>query len=280
MQYYVSKCWRGTKLTVAATQTLTSGGMLLYGLVASGGPASVAFGVVGLACSALLFFDSSKVQNDIVSAIRQNEQSLRAYRVENSRYASENRRLHENVTLLDQSLQKSANEIGLLQKLRSEYVESLQQFERQLRDERAQTESLEEQVQRLDRLRADFLHENQKLQQTVAEAKQHSDSIERLYEQTTASEQAQRAQVDRLKTMVASMQELLTAVANQGDEFQQFSDAIDTRLIEMDRQNESLENTAAVMEALLGTMTRQRFEQLDANKDGLLTADEFASAQQ
>ena len=275
--YFVSKCWRGTKLAVASTQTVVCGGVLLHGLLAasSGGTLNIALGAIGLAGSALLFFDSSKVQADILSAIKQNERTLTQFKSENSEFKAQNGKLSKSIMQMQVSLRASGMHIKALETVQKDYVASLDAFQKDLAEEKTQTEHLTAQVDKLDAMRARFVKENEQLQASLQDAKQHSGDIKALYETAVASDSAHCEQIKRLETIVDSMQQLLPAVAHEGDQFQAFSDAIDTRLLEMDRQNNTLENTASTMERLLSELTREKFVSLDKNNDGVVTRDEF-----
>lgn len=274
---YLSRCWRSTKLTVASTQTLASGGILLHGLLASGGALSIALGSIGLACSALLLVDS---RGDFVIAkfVERNEAALKVYREQNSDFQRENVALHRNVEQLSASLSQSAREVDCLQHLRAKYVETLADLERTLREEKGEKDRLADKVDALDQLRARFSDQNKKFMQDLAVAEKQSEHIKALYAEARQSDAAHRAQADRLKTIVDSMQELLAAVAHEGDQFQQFSEAIDTRLLEMDRQNNSLEHTARTMDMLLSKLKADKFSELDADHDGVVTQSEFDAA--
>lgn len=274
---YLSRCWRSTKLTVASTQTLASGGILLHGLLASGGALSIALGSIGLACSALLLVDS---RGDFVIAkfVERNEAALKVYREQNSDFQRENVALHRNVEQLSASLSQSAREVDCLQHLRQKYVETLADLERTLREEKGEKDRLADKVDALDQLRARFSDQNKKFMQDLAVAEKQSEHIKALYAEARQSDAAHRAQADRLKTIVDSMQELLAAVAHEGDQFQQFSEAIDTRLLEMDRQNDSLEHTARTMDMLLSKLKADKFSELDADHDGVVTQSEFDAA--
>lgn len=275
MSQYLSKCWRGTKVTVASAQTLASSGVFLHGLLASGGALSIVLGTIGLACSALLWIDS-KGNFEVARFVKQNEAILKSYRLQNEDFRNENLALQSNVEQLNQSLDKSAREVGSLQKLKEQYTVELSKLEKMLQDEKTQKASLATQVDRLDELRANFVSENDNLQQTLQSANEQKKQMAMLYEQARSSDATHRAQAEKLKTIVDSMQDLLAAVAHEGDQFEQFSKAIDTRLIDMDRQNQSLENTAHMMETLLERLTKDKFNSLDRNNDGVLTVDELA----
>ena len=274
---YLSKCWRGTKLTVASTQTLASGGVLLHGVLASGGALSIVLGTIGLACSALLLLDS---KGDFVIArfVQRNEAALKEYRKQNSDFQRENVALHRNVEQLNKTLDQSAREVASLKSLRAQYVETLAQLENALKDEQSEKDRLVEQVEALYRLREMFKRQHEQFQHDLAEANNTNARITALYADAKKADAVHRAQAERLKTIVDSMQELLAAVAHEGDQFQQFSEAIDTRLLEMDRQNESLEHTAEMMDRLLNQLQKEQFDKLDADGDGVVTASEFESA--
>ena len=123
-----------------------------------------------------------------------------------------------------------------------------------------------------------FKRQHEQFQHDLAEANNTNARITALYADAKKADAVHRAQAERLKTIVDSMQELLAAVAHEGDQFQQFSEAIDTRLLEMDRQNESLEHTAEMMDRLLNQLQKEQFDKLDADGDGVVTASEFESA--
>lgn len=275
MRYYLTKCWRGTKLTVATLQTLVSGGVLVQGALMTGGTPFIILGALGLLGSIVLFIDSSKVHSDILKAIRLNEKNLKVFEKENAQFKQENAKLYSSITRLDLLLQQSATEIESLQELKTKYVETLQKFETQLKKEKEQTENLKNQIAKLDALRLRFSAENLSLQTTIKEAQEHAASIESLYLAAIESDKAHRSQAEKLKTIVATMQDLLTTIANEGDQFQHFSTAIDTHLTEMGKQNQSLEHTAQTMQNLLLILGTQKFEELDLNDDGLIDEEEF-----
>lgn len=286
MYYFLSKCWRCSKLLVATTLTAASSGTVIYGSVvaaASTAPIVIALGSIGLVGSAVLFFESCRVQADILKAIQKNEQLIADFKQENSAFHSENAVLQQSVRTLESSLKSSAIQVEKLTSLRQELTAQLENHQKQFADEKLYFEqrSAQEQAQFRVQLQSliatkdQFALENQNLQQALALAQEQTGKLEQLYQSELARDAANQAQIAKLKLIVESMQQLLTAVTSQGEHFDNFEQALDQRLQEMDKQNNQLVNAVEMMDSLLHDMTNRKFEELDVNADGVVDKIEF-----
>lgn len=280
--YFLSKAWRTTKLGVATTLTLVSAGILLYGVFTVGGLFNVIMGAIGLAGSAIIFVDSSKVHNDVAKAMEKNEELTRDYREtadelhqQTSDFRDENVALQRNVFSLGKSLKEAVKHTQALQKIKSKLEITASSLEQDIEDNRIQVFKLAQHVDELSDIRQELTTERNELEISVKKADEQTKSLQVLYETALASDQAHQVQIEKLKLIVESSQKVLLAVANVGDQFDQFSTTIDTQLINMENQNDSLENTAHVMDVLLNQLQDKTFDDLDENKDGVVTADEF-----
>lgn len=286
MYYFLSKCWRCSKLLVATTLTAASSGTVIYGSVvaaASTAPIVIALGSIGLVGSAVLFFESCRVQADILKAIQKNEQLIADFKQENSAFHSENAVLQQSVRTLESSLKSSAIQVEKLTSLRQELTAQLENHQKQFADEKLYFEqrSAQEQAQFRVQLQSliatkdQFALENQNLQQALALAQEQTGKLEQLYQSELARDAANQAQIAKLKLIVESMQQLLTAVTSQGEHFDNFEQTLDQRLQEMDKQNNQLVNAVEMMDSLLHDMTNRKFEELDVNADGVVDKIEF-----
>jgi chromosome segregation ATPase len=286
MYYFLSKCWRCSKLLVASTLTAASGGTVLYGTMAAAAGTSgivIALGSIGLVGSLLLFYESCRVQSDIARAIAQNEKLIEEFKVENTLFHTANGELQQSIDRLQSSLKRSAIEVEKLNSMRLQLAKALEDHQSQFSAEKAHFEQrsaaeqleFQTQMQALNAAHVHFQQENLELKNTLASAQENTVRLEQLYQGELARASANQAQIAKLKLIVDSMQQMLSTVTDQGENFESFNVAMGNRLAEMDRQNNMMIKSIEMMEKVLSDLQEEKFELLDADQNGSIDKSEF-----
>lgn len=288
-RYFLHKGWTHLKLTVAGLLTLLSGGAILYGVIASA-TFSIVYGSLGTVGGIIIFATTRKESADTQLAVAQYdalvkqherqlkevEEKLQEFDIQNSQFSVENQNLKENAKKLNATLKLSMKKLFKMEELKNEYEENASLLAKNLKENQGQIQTLESNVDELIEAKNQYVAENMQLQQSLKDAQTNLSNIEALYASARSMNASRGKQLKKMKTIVESMQNVLLAVADEGDKCQSFADTIDKNLIRLDQQTQRMDHTASIMDVLLNKLKTSTFGTLDSNHDGIVTEHEFS----
>jgi vacuolar-type H+-ATPase subunit I/STV1 len=127
-----------------------------------------------------------------------------------------------------------------------------------------------------------FSKENVNLKTLLDQAKQQINDIEKIkqdYENEIKKlNQNNVTMIDEIKKqndIIIESKKLINSLAQFGDKYTNFANTIDTDLIKMDTTENNLENTSNILKNLVNKLENETFEELDINKDGMISKEEF-----
>jgi len=301
--YFLSKCFRFAKASLAVIGTLMSTGVIVYGVVTSGGAIYIVGGGFYLATSLFLGFDSSKVLADIRKQIdilktdldlfdsenRQLCQNIDHLKQVKENFVKENRKLHSTLEQTEEHMRK-------LKHLKDELEENIEAEKDELTHFSVQNEELSQKLEQINQLKEAYQQENEQLQTLLDNGQNQIGKLEQLKIEYASEililrddlqltqqnnydlkDQVKEmdVQLEKLRKLYQDTKQLMYNLSQAGDIFNQFSTSIDTSVVKLDTTQDDLDETARQLKQLVEKLKDQTFEEIDLDQDGKITKDEF-----
>lgn len=278
-----------------------SGGICSIGVIAAGllthaPPVLIVGGTIWLIESILLTLDSSKLLSDIKKQVNKLTTNVERFRLENvelndnlnklsdlkNQFVEENKQLIDKLKLTTVQLDK-LNDLKLkyekinsnltsensnYHKLNEELTKQKEQFTIEIRNLKELITSNQKQMCELDKIKKEYSIENELLQKQNI---QHSEQITKL-----------KNQLDKLKQLYISSQELLKKLMDTGDIFSKVENQMTQNLgnisdiaKKLDTSNDRFDDQIEKLHAITNKMIDLKFEELDTDRDNYISKTEF-----
>lgn len=296
---FLSDCYKKIKLGVGSLGGIGSIVLILIGVISTKG----VFGVFLIGGGSLWFTSSGFILFDAIhvnSIIKRDVDRLRKTTLD---FQFENNRLKNNVNSLEQikkglllSMEESETQVTNLTNLKTAYEKNIFEYKKIAKEERKNSEKLSKNIKVLEGIKMQLNQNIKKLNTSLDKNKtivkeleiaknQYIDENKKLQETNQSSEiqlKELTTQVTKLKALYKSTQLLLKNLATAGDMFNEFGETIgnvsedlkDTNS-ELNDTKEEYDKTLERMNNLLEKMKNSSFTDLDKDKDGTITKDEY-----
>lgn len=264
MFLFISKLYKYTKITISGISAITAIGAIITGVMFGsgiGGTVLIIGGSLWAVVSCFSLYDSIIVHNAIAKDVEKLKHNVNTF-------STENEKLHNNIKSLEDVKQcyidennklsmtvKQANEqINKLTVIKSQYDKANQEYKKLLAKEK-------DHIQHLEDANNDYSKENDKLKMLNSEGAKQLLELQK--------------QISKLRELYKNSVDLLKNLSQAGDMFNSFSDVITENIGDINNTKEDLETISNEMKMLIDKLRDSKFSEIDANKDGTVTPNEF-----
>lgn len=283
---FISLIYTRIKLFFAGTGGLLSTTCIIAGIVLlSKGTIAILLiigGVVWLFSSGFLFFDGTNVTAEIKKEV----DNIRSITDE---YKYENTILKQSVTSLNESFAKSQTQVDELEKIKQSYESNIKEYKEILIDEKLNTEKLKQSVNSISESKLQLQLKIQDLNNSINSNNKSLDNLSKLkieYEQENnklkenneenkEKIEAMETQIHKLGSLYNDSKKLISNLVSAGDMFNNFGKEIESNNKQLSETSKHYDKSLMKMDNLILKLKTSTYEELDKNKDGVISKDEF-----